>query len=299
MTDVSLKNLSPIAEGVYLEGLAIDEKRGLIWYSDVVAGGVHAVSSDGRKVFCLNPERRWTGGIFLNDDGCILSSGAGGIKWNHPESGSSGWLINCIDGQPINGVNEMWSDGAGGIFFGTVDIENVALGQQTRETALYHLAKDQTLRQLVNAINFSNGFVYDEKRHSLYLSDSFNAVLTFDVDENLCLSNRRVLVDKKDCDGMVHDQEGCLWISGFASSGVICRVNFLGEMLAPIQTPEGATTQLRFGGDDNKDIYFTLVPIDGGASLKKGETPKGGSLLYKGRSNVAGVKAQLAEFSLR
>jgi hypothetical protein len=30
-----------IAKGLYLEGLAVDYARDVVWYSDVIAGGVH------------------------------------------------------------------------------------------------------------------------------------------------------------------------------------------------------------------------------------------------------------------
>lgn len=299
MKKIELTHLQPIAEGIYLEGLAVDEARQLVWYSDVVGGGVFGVNQEGELAFTLNSDRRWTGGIYINSDGCILSSGAGGIMWNHPESGDQGWLINELNGQTANGINEMWSDGAGGLFFGTVDIERVAQGQKTRPTALYHLGRDRSLTLLVDDVNFSNGFVYAPSSGRFYLSDSFNVAWAFDVGPNLSLNNRRVLLDKKDCDGMVIDQEGNIWISGFASPNFISRVSPEGDELSPVQTPPGATTQMRFGGDDLKDIYLTIVPMGGGDSLKKGEKPRGGSQLLKGRSSVAGVAPPLSHFVLR
>src|SRR5688500_20024107 len=32
-------------------------------------------------------------GILVSEDGFVLSSGVGGIMWNDPESGRSGWLV--------------------------------------------------------------------------------------------------------------------------------------------------------------------------------------------------------------
>src|SRR5579859_3420787 len=95
----------PIAAGLYLEGLAVDPDCGVVWYSDVIAGGVHGLHRDG-SLTTLDADRMWTGGVSLNGDGAVLSSGPGGIRWNHPESGKSGWLLREIDGKPINGVNE-------------------------------------------------------------------------------------------------------------------------------------------------------------------------------------------------
>ena len=85
-----------VTSGIYLEGLAIDHFRGAIWYSDVIAGGIH------------------------------------GIMWNNPETGACGWLLNEIEGRPVNGINEMVPDGTGGIYFGTNDIENVIRSQPTQ-----------------------------------------------------------------------------------------------------------------------------------------------------------------------
>src|SRR5580700_3334271 len=95
-----------IAKGFYLEGLAVDHARNVVWYSDVIGGGVHGVTPQGSVVTTFNPDRMWTGGIMLNEDGSVLSSGAGGIMWNHPDTGKSGWLIADIGGTPINGINE-------------------------------------------------------------------------------------------------------------------------------------------------------------------------------------------------
>ena len=94
-----VNDFEKIASGIYLEGLAVDVERDLVWYSDVVAGGVHAVTRDG-SIRSFNEDRMWTGGIMLNRDGTALSSGQGGIAWNHPETGRSGWLLQEIDGDP-------------------------------------------------------------------------------------------------------------------------------------------------------------------------------------------------------
>ena len=55
-------NFELVAKGVYLEGLAVDYARDVVWYSDVIAGGVHGVGRDG-PVGSFNEGRMWTGGI--------------------------------------------------------------------------------------------------------------------------------------------------------------------------------------------------------------------------------------------
>lgn len=299
MTQAATSTFGKIASGVYIEGLAIDHERSVIWYSDVIAGGIHGVKPDGTKAASFNPTRMWTGGVLMNADGRVLSSGEGGIMWNDPESGAFGWLLSEIDGEPINGINEMVPDGTGGIFFGTNDIEMVIRGEQTCPTAIYRLTTDGRAIRLADDIGFSNGIMFDPARRRLYCNDTFRGTWSFDVAEDLTLGNRRLLLEKEDADGMVLDAEGNVWITGFRSS-FITRLRPDGKELPRFETPAGSITQARFGGPDMRDIYFNSVPSDGGDTLKEGGEIQGrGSFLFKGRSDVPGMKIAPASFDLR
>jgi sugar lactone lactonase YvrE len=298
MTQAAVTGYEPVARGLYLEGLAVDLARGVVWYSDVIAGGIHGIYPDGRTQV-LNPERMWTGGVMVNEDGAVLSSGAGGIMWNNPATGQSGWLLDEIDGKPINGVNEMVPDGTGGIYFGTNDIEMVLAGKPSRPTALYRLTVDRQVIRLAEGLNFTNGIMFDALRKRFYCNDSFVATYAFDVEPDLALTNKRVLVDKVDCDGMALDVEGNLWVTGFRS-GEIIRVSTDGGRLEPVPNPGGAAvTQIRFGGADLRDVYINTVPVDAGDRLAVGELPtEKTSILYRGRSSAPGAPVAAARFKL-
>jgi sugar lactone lactonase YvrE len=71
-----------------------------------------------------------------------------------------------------------------------------------------------------------------------------------------------------------------------------------GRELAPILTPDGSTTQVRFGGADLRDVYINVVPGDGGDSLKDGQPLTSPSYLYRGRSQAPGVAVAPARFNL-
>lgn len=298
MSNIAVGEYKMIAEGVYLEGLAVDHRRNVIWYSDVIAGGIHGVTPDGTPFGSFNEGRMWTGGIMMNTDGSVLSTGQGGIMWNNPDSGKSGWLLDELDGKPINGVNEMWPDGTGGIYFGTNDIEMVIAAKDTRPTAIYRLTVDRKVIKLADDIYFSNGIAFDSSRGKFYCSDTFRTSWVWDVQEDLSLANRRELYAKEDCDGMALEANGNILITGFRSPGTITRVTPEGNELPPLKTPPGSTTQIRFGGDDQRDYYINVVPADGGDSLKEGKPLSGSSRLYRGRSQVPGVLLQPAGFRL-
>jgi sugar lactone lactonase YvrE len=298
MAELAMSAFEKIASGIYLEGLAVDYMRDTIWYSDVIAGGIHGVKPGGTKVTSFNETRMWTGGVMMNEDGAVLSTGEGGIMWNNPETGKSGWLLDTIDGQPINGINEMVPDGFGGIYFGTNDIEMVIKGEATRPTALYRLTADLDVIKLAEGIGFTNGIGYDAQRRRFYCNDTFHCTWVFDVADDLTLSNKRELLAKEDVDGMALDAQGNVWITGFRSN-FLTRVAPDGTQLARVETPAGSITQVRFGGADMRDYYFNSVPADGGDTLKEGgEITEKGSFLFRGRSEVPGMPIAPARFKL-
>jgi sugar lactone lactonase YvrE len=297
MAQANTHGFEAIARGLYLEGLAVDLERGTVWYSDVIAGGIHGLHPDGRTQ-SFNDDRMWTGGIMLNADGCVISSGGGGLMWNDPQTGRSGWLLEEIDDAPINGINEMVPDGTGGIYFGTVDIEKVAAGEPARPTAIYRLTTERQVIQVADGMNFTNGIMLSPDRKRLYCNDTFVGTYVFDVRPDMTLSEKKMFVDKVDVDGMALDAEGNLWITGFRSSELV-RVRPDGSMLAPAPTPAGAITQIRFGGRDMQDIYINAVPGDAGDSLATGEMPtEKRSVLYRGRSDIPGMAIATARFNL-
>jgi len=287
-----------IARGLYLEGLTIDHKREVVWYSDVIAGGMHAVTFDGTKVGSFNEDRMWTGGAMMNEDGSVLSTGQYGIMWNNPDTGKSGWLLDELEGKPINGINEMWPDGTGGMYIGTNDIEMIIEGKEARPSTLYRLTADREVIRLADDIGFANGLACDPDRRRFYCNDTFRCTWLFDVADDLTITNKRCLLEKEDVDGMAIDSAGNVWITGFRSD-FLTRIAPDGTQLPRIQTPAGSITQVRFGGADGCDYFINLVPADGGDTLKEGgEITQAKSVLYRGRSEVPGVKIAPTRFKL-
>ena len=298
MAPLAVGEYVALAEGIYLEGLAVDHQRGVIWYSDVIAGGIHGVKPDGTKFCSFNESRMWTGGIMLNDDGAVLSTGEGGIMWNNPDTGKSGWLLECSSFTALGGINEMWPDGTGGIYFGTNDIEYIIAARDTRPAALYRLTVDREVIALDTSVYFPNGIAYDPSRQAFYCSDTFRKGWAFDVAPDLSLTNQRLLLDREDCDGLALDTEGNVWIAGFRSPGVLHRIKPDGTLLPDVATPAGSTTQIRFGGEDGRDYYIVVCPAGAGDSLKEGKPLQDSAWLYRGRSDVPGVLMPPSRFAL-
>jgi len=278
----------PLATGYYLEALLVDHDE--LWYSDVVVGGVRRVGSE----LVLLPDRRWVGGLLRNEDGSLLVSGEGGIAWVDPASGREGILLEGLDG-----VNEMRADGRGGMYFGTIDLPSIVRGQRPGPSSLYHLAADRTLRRLREGLVFANGLALGADRETLFFNESFSACCAFALAPDGSLGERRVLMAKRDCDGLALDADGNVWVSGFASGDLLC-LRPDGTELRRLPLPGAACTNLRFGGPGMRELYVTVVDPAAAAALAHGGLPqRRTSTLFRGRSPVAGAPLARTAFRLR
>jgi sugar lactone lactonase YvrE len=288
-------NFEPVAEGYYLEALLVEGAT--VWYSDVVEGGIRRIAADGSFRTWLG-DRRMVGGILLNEDGCLLVSGPGGIVWFDPATSASGILLDTIDDRPIPGVNEMRPDGRGGLYFGTLDLPAILRGENPGPVGLYRLDIDRQVTRLCEGLVFTNGLSLNPEGSRLYHNESFVGTFAYDVSADGSLANRTQLLRKRDCDGLALDAEGFLWVTGFASAELL-RLNPDGTIAQRVAVPGDAATNVRFGGMDGRDMYVTVVSRSAAEALKNGGVPSSKtSVLYRGRSDVAGQPVPRTRFRL-
>jgi len=269
---------------------------GVVWFSDVVQGGLRRLLPDGRIDSWL-PGRRWIGGIVINADGAVLCSGGDGIAWVNPATGASGMLLESIDGKPIRGVNELLPDGNGGLFFGTADVAEAEHGGERGPSALFRLDRDGRVRQLCGGLTFANGIGLSPDGRRLYFNDTFVGTYACDLLPDGSTGKRVLLAEERDCDGLAVDCEGGIWIAGF-QSGAITRLSPDGKLDRRVPLPVEGVTSLCFGGADHRDLYVTTTAPDFAEALAKGNMPSATASLYLARSDVAGRPVGRTAFSL-
>ncbi len=286
---------SAIASGLYLEGLGIGREE--VWFSDAVRGGVHRLLPGGTLRTWL-PERRWIGSLLLNQDGAVLCSGPGGIVWFQPSTGVAGALLDKIDGQAIGGVNEMVPDGRGGIYFATLDITSMAQKQPRRPSALYRLASGGRVTQLADDLQFPNGMGVSPDGRRLYHNDTRVGTYSFDIRQDGSLGERTLLFEKTDGDGLAIDTQGNIWVTGFLSGDILC-LQPDGTVVKRVALPGEGATNVRFGGEDGRDLYVTTVPRDIVEAFRNGIPPSSPrSVLHLARSDVPGLTLAQTNFRL-
>lgn len=282
-----MPDFTELTRGFYLEGLLVEGED--IWFTDVVVGGVHNLTT-GQIVL---PDRTMIGGLLMNGDGSLLVAGEGGIDWVNPTSGASGSLVSGLDG-----VNEMRSDGRGGMVFGTIDLPAILQGRKPGPSTIRHMAADGTVRVLKEGLVFANGLSLDETGSALYFNESFSAVRSFSIGPDFTLGPMATLIEKYDCDGMALDVEGNIWISGFSSSELLC-LDSAGDEVGRLALPGPACTNVRFGGADMCDLYVTVVDPAAAQKLAEGSplTEKT-STLYRTRAAIPGAPIGRTAFRL-
>jgi len=286
----------PIATGFcFLEAPRADERG--IWFGECALGGIRCLRPNGRIDVWL-ADRKPIGGIAINEDGAVLCSGSGGIAWVNPTTGTSGILLDAIEGEPIAGINDMLPDGKGGLFFGLLDHQLIREGKPAGNSALYHLDPARRLRKLCDGLKVCNGIGLSPDGRRLYHNESMAGTYAYDLLPDGSLGKAVLMNVDPDCDGMAVDRDGGLWIAT-TGSGMITRVTPDGKVDWREPVPGGHATSICFGGPDWRDVYVTTASEGAVEVVLKGGIPKSRTgALYHARSDIPGVPIAMTGFRL-
>jgi len=191
------------------------------------------------------------------------------------KDGSFTVLANSFQGHRLNKPNDVVVKSDGAIYF--TDPWNIAPPPDEWDlqfNGVYRLAPDRgTLSLLISHFVIPNGLAFSPDESVLYINDSRRRLIAaFDVLPNgtLARQSERVFADLSGPepggpDGMKVDTAGNVYCGG---SGGIWIVDPKGKKLGRIVHGEPNTTNIAFGGDDWKTLYFTSRNHLGSVSVK-------------------------------
>lgn len=287
-------DFKPVASGYcFLEAPRADGDA--VWFTDLLLGGLHRLSPGG-VVDVFLADSKHIGGVVLNADGAIICGGGDGLVWLDPETGRSGLLLNSADGEPLSGVNDMYPDGRGGLYFGTLSRAG-EYGQPHTLTGLYRANADGRATLLKDGLKFANGVGLSPDGRRLYHVESLSSVFVYDVQADGGLTNKAVFSTQEDGDGLAVDAEGCVWIAGFGS-GELVRYRPDGSVERRVPVPHKVVTSLTFGGADLRDLYVTTAGDRGVDALLKGELPPREATLFHARAEAPGLPTPRTRFAI-
>ncbi len=267
----------------------------ILWFTDLLLGGLYRLSPGG-KVDVFLKDSKHIGGVVINEDGAIICGGTSGLSWLQPSTGESGKLLSTVGGRSFSGANDLYPDGKGGVYFGTLSHAG-EYGKPPSLTALYRLAADGSVALLREGVKFSNGIGLSPDGRRLYHNESLLGTFVYDVRADGGLSNRALFSSQDDCDGLAVDSEGGVWIAYFAS-GEVTRYRPDGGVDRHVPIPHKVASSLCFGGADNRDLYVTTAGNEGIDALMKGVNPPREAAVFHARSDVAGQPVPRTRFRL-
>ena len=169
-----------------------------------------------------------------------------------------------FQGRPLNRPNDVVVKSDGCIYFTDPWSHPSAPGQfDLPYSGVFRVTPDLgSITLLVDDFVLPNGLAFSPDESVLYINDSRRGhIRAFDVNPNGSLARQtdRVVVDLTGpdpgvADGMKVDVEGNLYCGG---SGGLWVMDSSGKKLGCVVHGAAATTNLCFGGDDWKTLYFT------------------------------------------
>jgi gluconolactonase len=189
--------------------------------------------------------------------------------------GSTTVIANSFQGRRLNRPNDVVVKSDGAIYF-TDPWTSPEVPQQWDLTfaGVYRVTPDLgTLSLLVDNFIIPNGIAFSPDESVLYVNDSRRGhIRAFDVMPNGMLAKQsdRVFADLRGSepgvpDGMKVDSQGNVYCGG---SGGIWILDPQGKKLGRIVHGQPATTNIAFGGDDWKTLFFTSRTHLGAVNLK-------------------------------
>jgi gluconolactonase len=267
-----LSTAEPVQELASGTGGALGPTEGPVWWKDggyLLYSDIHNsrrmkyTPGQGTSVFA-EPTNR-ANGLTRDLQGNLLACEHDSRRVTRQEAdGSITVLANSFQGRRLNRPNDVVVKSDGSIYF-TDPWSSPLLPEQWDLTfsGVYRLSPDLgTLTLLLDDMVFPNGLAFSPDESVLYVSDFRRGhIRAFDMAPNGMLARQtdRVFVDLTGPepggpDGMKVDTAGNVYSGG---SGGIYIVDPKGKKLGRIVHGRPETTNIAFGGDDWKTLYFT------------------------------------------
>jgi sugar lactone lactonase YvrE len=263
-----------------------DDRAAKVVWVDITAGLVHRLDMHGGHdaIEVGAP----LGAAALREGGGLLVARGDGVAFLGPDGAADRDEIPFRHAANVR-FNDGACDPAGRFLIGTCSTD----GSEGRG-ALYSVAPDGSVEQLLSGVTESNGLAWSLDGRTLYYVDSGEPCLRaypYDPDSGR-LGDRRDLVVFADVDGipdgLVADADGAVWVAMWGGR-CVRRYSPAGELLERIETPASQPSCPAFGAPGLDRLYVSTA-WEGMSAEQREHEPIAGSLLVC-RPGVRGLPA--------
>ena len=250
-----------LGELVFPEGPRWFEGR--LWFSDMHAHEVVAVTAEGERETIVEVPHQPSGLGFLPDGRLLVVSMTDRKLLRLDPDGL--WEVADISDKAPYHCNDMVTDAVGNSYIGNFGFD-IADGSPPRATTMVMVTADGDSSIVADGLQFPNGTVITPDGQTLIVAESWGQRLTaFDVEDDGSLSNRRVWADLAQNgtgppDGIALDADGAIWVAVPTNPGALVRVAEGGEVLERIDVPDMGVYACMLGGDERLTLFSLEAP---------------------------------------
>lgn len=259
-----------------------------LYFSDVLNGGVHLLSSSG-EVSLIVPKRRGVGGMALHEAGGLVMGGRDISFFPFEDASPKSWLaIAGVEG--ATGFNDLTTDAAGRIYVGSLAFR-VFGGEEPKPGKLHVIDLDGSVRQVADGVLLTNGLGFSPDGKRLYHSDSrSNHVRVYEIRSDGSVGSWQVFASLGSGvpDGLKVASDGSVWVAD-ARGGRVAVFNQDSSPRQNIAVPLPMVTSVCFGGGDFRDLYV-VTGSDGGPKENCGT-------IFRTRAEIAGLPLPVCRVS--
>jgi gluconolactonase len=240
----------------FTEGPATDSK-GNVYFTDQPNNKIWKYSFDGNLSVFLDSAGRSNGMYFDRKGNLISCADEQNQLWSIDRTKKVTVLINDLNGQKLNGPNDVWVSPGGNIYF-TDPYYQRSWWTRTKpdmeaEKVYVLLRGSKTPQPLIDSMKRPNGIVGTLDGKQLYVSDlNGNKTYRYTINKDGSLSDGQLFVNQGS-DGMTMDNKGNLYLTGKGVSVF----NSQGQQIAHIDIPEKWTANVAFYGKQRNKLFIT------------------------------------------
>ena len=212
--------------------------EGRLWFSDMHAHEVVAVTPDGERETIVEVPNQPSGLGFLPDGRLLIVSMTDRKLLRLDPDGL--WEVADISDMAPYHCNDMVTDSEGNCYIGNFGFD-ITDGSPPRATTMVMVTPDGD---------------------ASVVAESWGQRLTaFDIGNDGSLSNQRVWADLGfPPDGIALDAEGAIWVAVPTNPGALVRVAEGGDILERIEVPDMGVYACMLGGQERKTLFSLEAP---------------------------------------
>jgi gluconolactonase len=240
----------------FTEGPAVDA-QGNIFFTDQPNNKIWKYGTDGILAVFLDKAGRSNGMYFNAEGNLITCADENNELWSITPDKRITILLHDVNGQKLNGPNDLWIDRKGGIYFTDPYYQRNYWSRKTPDIKgerVYYLPKGSKSPQMAADIfKKPNGIIGTPDGQYLYIADiGDNKTYRFKINKDGLLTDQHLLAEQGS-DGMTIDNKGNIYLTG---DGVTV-YNKEGKKIKHIPVPAKWTANVCFGGKEKDKLFIT------------------------------------------